>query len=914
MKKLVRNLLFSFFLFLLGNNLFAQNNTYWWNDAVFYEIFVRSFYDSNGDGIGDIKGIIEKLDYLNDGNPHTTTDLGVKGIWLMPISPSPSYHGYDVTDYKNVEPAYGTLEDFKLLMEEAHKRGIRVIIDFVMNHSSAQHPWFIESASSVSSPYRNWYRWSPTALQNSGPWGQKVWHEKNSIFYYGVFSSNMPDLNYNSPAVKEAMFDAATFWLEEMNVDGFRLDAIKYIYEDGNTLEDLQATFDFFHDFRLHYKNINPNSMSVGEAWTSTNKVIKYVENERLDFCFEFDLASAMINAVQNGTNTTLINQMQTVYATYPYLQYATFLTNHDINRIYGTLGQNDDRSRLAAGLLLTLPGVPFIYYGEEVGMVGEKPDQNIRRPMQWDASTRGGFSSASPWTDLGTNYTTHNVATQRNKQLSLWNNYQQFIRLRNEHVALRQGDWKLIQSSTNSVFSFARQTNEQKVLVVANLSASDITNYTLSAGAHVIPAGNYTAIELTGNGIQQNVQVSASGFSNYKPLSTLKARTVYVINLTNSTILHSTLTLRVNMNVLIQQGTFNPDINQIELIGDFAQWQNNSSILTETSESGVYEIILSEIPLGKAYNYKLKISGEADEFPNQDMRRFVAQKPAETVYLYYGDKQWEPFRARIAANTVRVRVGETVYLECISTGNPIKYTWTATHGIPASATESLFAVTYNQIGTYTIQLVVENSNEETDASSITITVRDPLESDYERIGIIGTAVNGAWVQDVAMIQDAENASIWRLESQALETGNLKFRANQSWASNWGGTSFPQGKGTQDGLNIPVTAGIYDISFHDGTGDYLFTLVTATDTFTQDFMRIYPVPSADTYIIVHSNQLVVNETSVQITDLSGKMCSQTTINTTDPHFYIDISNLASGTYLVHITHPKGRQIGKFIKK
>ena len=208
----------------------------WWNNVVFYEIFVRSFKDSNGDGIGDFRGIIEKLDYLNDGDPETNTDLGISGIWLMPIFPSPSYHGYDVTDYQAVNPDYGTLQDFQDLVEACHERGIRVIIDFVVNHTSSEHPWFL-SAKDKASEYRNWYVWSDVMPSQKGPWGQNAWYQSNGSFYYAPFWSGMPDLNYKEPKVTEAMYDATKFWLD-MGVDGFRVDAARYLVEDGVTLQD----------------------------------------------------------------------------------------------------------------------------------------------------------------------------------------------------------------------------------------------------------------------------------------------------------------------------------------------------------------------------------------------------------------------------------------------------------------------------------------------------------------------------------------------------------------------------------------------------------------------------------------------------------------------------------------------------
>lgn len=284
------------------------HTTYWWNDAVFYEIFVRSFYDSDGNGKGDFQGLIEKLDYLNDGDPATNSDLGITGIWLMPINQSPSYHGYDVTDYRTVESDYGSNEDFKEFIAEAHKRGINVIIDYVMNHSSSEHPWFQDSKS-TGSDKRDWYRWSATNPGYSGPWGQDVWHSSSGAYYYGIFWSGMPDLNYETQVVKDEMFDIARFWLEDMGTDGFRLDAVKYIIENGSELEDTEETFQFWRDFRAYYKSVNPNAFAVGEAWTSTDIVRNYVENDGLDYCFEFDLANAIINALEMETPLYLLNK-----------------------------------------------------------------------------------------------------------------------------------------------------------------------------------------------------------------------------------------------------------------------------------------------------------------------------------------------------------------------------------------------------------------------------------------------------------------------------------------------------------------------------------------------------------------------------------------------------------------------------
>lgn len=448
----------------------------WWNETTFYEIFVRSFYDSDGDGIGDFNGITEKLDYLNDGDPTTSTDLGVEGIWLMPIHDSPSYHGYDVNDYRSINPDYGSIDDFKNFLDEAHKRGIKVIIDLVLNHSSTETDWFKESQSSPSSAKRNWYRWSDSKPSYSGPWGQNVWHGSSSPYYYGLFWGGMPDLNYEEPALKEEMFDITRFWLEEIGIDGYRLDAVKYIYEDGNQLEDLPETHAFWREWVAITKQSNPDALSVGEAWTSTEKVVPYVVNDGLDFCFEFDLSSAMLNSVKTGDAYHVSNQINKVINSYPYYQFASFATNHDQNRIMDELSSDEDKVKLIAATYLTLPGVPFVYYGEEVGMLGSKPDENIRRPMSWSNASHAGFSESSPWNAPSDNYSTHNVEVAKQDGSSLFNWYRRLINLRNNEVALQKGVYREIVTKNASVLAFWREFEDDQLLIMINYGDTQAT------------------------------------------------------------------------------------------------------------------------------------------------------------------------------------------------------------------------------------------------------------------------------------------------------------------------------------------------------------------------------------------------------------------------------------------------------
>lgn len=471
----------------------------WWNNTVFYEIFVRSFYDSDGDGIGDFNGLTQKLDYLNDGDPDTHDDLGITGIWLMPVNPSPSYHGYDVTNYRGINPDYGTMEDFLEFLDEAHERGIKVIVDYVMNHTSSQHPWFIDSKNNTGGK-RNYYRWSDEDPGYGGPWGQTVWHYHSSGYYYGLFWSGMPDLNYREPQVKDSMFMIAGYWLDEIGVDGFRLDAIKYIYEDGTNLEDLPETFQFWKDFNAHTKQIAPGAFSVGEAWTNTGTVVKYVEDGGLDFCFEFDLASEVISAVNNGNASDLSNKISIVYSVYPHLQWGTFLTNHDMNRVMNVLGQDEEKNKLAASIYLTLPGIPFIYYGEEIGMLGEKPDENIRRPMQWSNSYQGGFTTGIPWNNLNSNYNTYNVETESENPGSIFNRYRKAIRVRMLKPALQTGDYLEALSSHSEVLSFIRATDEDTAVVVINTSDESLSDINIEMVASGLEGGYHTWWEMMSN------------------------------------------------------------------------------------------------------------------------------------------------------------------------------------------------------------------------------------------------------------------------------------------------------------------------------------------------------------------------------------------------------------------------------
>ncbi len=510
----------------------GSNGFPWWNDSVFYEIFVRSFYDSNGDGIGDFNGITQKLDYLNDGNPDTSTDLGITGIWLMPINPTPSYHGYSVTDYYAVNPEFGSMDEFKNFLQEAHARGIRVIIDLVLNHTSIDHPWF-QAASDPASSYHDWYIWSDTDPGYTGSWGQQVWFPLNGKFFYSTFSAGMPDLNYTNPDVTAEMNNVVGFWLEDVGVDGFRLDASKHLVEEGKIQANSNATHQWYKNFRPYYKAINPNAMIVGEVWDETSTMAKYLQGDEMDLSFEFYLAGSTIQAINEVDVSKLINQLALAYELIPEQQFATFLTNHDQDRVISQFGNDPNKARVAAAVLLTAPGVPFLYYGEEIGLQGVKPDQQIRSPMQWSSADFAGFSTVEPWQPLNPAWEIFNVENQNGDPSSMFSLYRNLIQARNQHIALRVGEMMLIKSGNNALYSVLRSSPEETILVLINLGNETIVDYQLSLESSNLMEGDHQLIPILGNGDFADLTINPQGsFADYQPVAEIPAFGVMVLQL----------------------------------------------------------------------------------------------------------------------------------------------------------------------------------------------------------------------------------------------------------------------------------------------------------------------------------------------------------------------------------------------
>jgi glycosidase len=440
---------------------------------VWYEIFVRSWFDTDGDGIGDLDGVTAKLDYLQS--------LGVSGIWLMPINPSPSNHGYDVTDYYGINPQYDTMQDFEELLAAAHKRGIKVIMDLVINHSSDQHPWF-RAALDPASKYRHWYQWSSpdTDLDAISATGTPAWHARGKQHYLGVFTGAMPDLDFDNPAVRQEMIRIGRYWLEK-GVDGFRLDAAQHVYLDYKADVDnpqvLAKNIAWWGQFRAGMNAVNPHAYIVGEVTQPTpEKLAPYFKP--LSAVFDFPLAEKLIDSARRERNDGLDQLLGHIDRSYravtgrPGVD-APFLSNHDQNRVMSQLDGNVDHMRMAAALLLTLPGDPFVYYGEEIGMRGQKPDPDIRTPMRWNRATNA--PGETTWR-AGHNAPATSVEAQRGDPDSLLSFYTTLIHWRSQVSALRDGQLTPYSVDNKQVVAYRLDDADSHVLVVHNLSGEPQT------------------------------------------------------------------------------------------------------------------------------------------------------------------------------------------------------------------------------------------------------------------------------------------------------------------------------------------------------------------------------------------------------------------------------------------------------
>jgi alpha-glucosidase len=559
MRKRIAALIFLCSLLLFASSAFAQKKNVdpeghaWWQHAVFYEVYPRSFADSNGDGIGDLNGITSKMDYLHD--------LGVDAIWITPCFPSPQIDfGYDVSDYQDIDPMYGTLADFDRLVAEAKKRNIRVILDFVVNHTSDQHKWFLDSKSSKTSAHRDWYIWRDGKGPDQPPnnwlstFGLAAWKYDPATkqYYYHYFYPEQPDLNWRNPAVEQAMFDVTRFWYKR-GAAGFRLDAVDTMYEDPqlkdnpvlpgtdkfgrpNTEEKFNKKLPEMHGALQRLRNVADeyDAVLIGETWTKDVSELKdyYGEhNNELHMPMDLLLTNLPLSA------PVLRDHIAGVDASGGWPTYV--ITNHDIVRSYTRYGDgthNDAIAKLMAGFYLTLRGSAILYYGEELGMENNDPKRKEdvkdpigilgwpkekgrdgeRTPMQWNAGPNAGFTTGTPWLPVPSSAQTHNVEFEHKDPNSVLSFYRRLLLLRREEPPLREGNYVALNNSDANVLSYLRQYKNNTVLVVLNISATkqqpnfDLTkqglasaqaNTMLASGA-TAPAGTFKSVSLEPYGV----------------------------------------------------------------------------------------------------------------------------------------------------------------------------------------------------------------------------------------------------------------------------------------------------------------------------------------------------------------------------------------------------------------------------
>ena len=515
---MMKRALIRVFVFLLSAALCAsQTNSRdaqgheWWQHAVFYEIYPRSFADSNNDGVGDLKGITSKMGYLHD--------LGVDAIWITPCFPSPQVDfGYDVADYENIDPIYGTLADFDRMVKEGRKKSVHIILDFVMNHTSDQHAWFKDSESSRTASHRDWYVWRDGRGPNQPPnnwvalFGGPAWKfdEKTGQYYYHFFYPQQPDLNWRNPAVEKAMFDVTRWWYRR-GVSGFRLDAVDTLFEDPelhdnptkpgvnqygdpNMENKYNTNLPELHDVLRKLRSVADESHAVlvGETWTSNIEQLSAYygpHNDELQMPMDFMFFSvAKLDPAEYRRQIAAIDSARgwPVYV----------INNHDRVRSYNRYSDgthNDQIAKLMAAFYLTLRGTPVMYYGEEIGMENNDPKRKEdvkdpigklgwpkdkgrdgeRTPMQWKNEPNGGFSKNAPWLPVPASYSTHNVESELKDPGSILNFYKRILALRHTHPALLEGTYVSLNEDDPNVLSYLRSYQGRAVVVALNMSSA---------------------------------------------------------------------------------------------------------------------------------------------------------------------------------------------------------------------------------------------------------------------------------------------------------------------------------------------------------------------------------------------------------------------------------------------------------
>ena len=447
----------------------------------YYEIFVYSFYDSDGDGIGDLNGVTQKLDYIKD--------MGFNGIWLMPVMPSTTYHKYDVTDYYGIDSEYGTIEDFERLVEECHKRDIRIIIDFVMNHSSSQHPWFVEACEYLRElpedeepdasvcPYIDYYHFTKDKVDGT------YYNVSGTDWYYeGSFWFGMPDLNWEKGVIKKEFEDIASFWIDK-GIDGFRMDAVMHISET-----DKKLNTDVMNWFFTYCQSLHPEFYMVSEVWANMETITDYYASKTPSM-FNFDGADAEGKLIKTARGSykaeNFVKNMLTYQTEFgaqneEYID-APFITNHDMGRVANALGNDENDIKMAGGLLMTMSGNPFVYYGQEIGMASAgKKDENKRLPMIWSDTDTTGMTKGPLDADEGITSSFTGVEEQLADETSILNYYKRALRLRNENPEIARGTISLVEELCDGQQAVITKTYEDSVIAIVYNTSDETRNVNL--------------------------------------------------------------------------------------------------------------------------------------------------------------------------------------------------------------------------------------------------------------------------------------------------------------------------------------------------------------------------------------------------------------------------------------------------
>lgn len=553
--------------FPAGVSFVVEDTADWRTSTISYEIFVRSFCDSDGDGIGDFRGVASKASYLKDMN--------VGCVWLMPINESPTYHGYDVMDYCSTNEDYGTIDDFNYMLDVLHQNDIKVLIDFVANHTSSQHPWFTAAISNPDGPYGDYYEISDTQGSGSG-WSYNSQYKR---YYRANFSSGMPDLNYHNRKVWEEMENAAGYWLD-LGVDGFRLDAAMHIDPDET------ITHAWWQDFESYVKSKNPDAFVVGENWSgSTNVVASYFAD--MDSSFDFPLQSKLMS-LANGSQVDIVSSVNTSLTNYQLSAdttpdipkttvMTTFLNNHDQTRTVSTLG-SVEKAKLAAAIQFTLPGMPFIYYGEELGQKSNGNDPNRREPMDWYASAKGeGMCkmNSSLWgaTEM---FTRANDGVSLEEEVSdsdsIYNYYKKLTKLRSDYPIFFTGDYMTISAKNLNCYTVTDDDYSYGMFVAHNITGTAIEQTVVSTFTDLLSGKTYNEGDTVTIEPYTTIVAQYDGADKaYSPFDTISIKTY-----------------KVTFNVALPANT--PTDDDVYIAGTFpnAAWDpaNSSYVLTRTSDT----------------------------------------------------------------------------------------------------------------------------------------------------------------------------------------------------------------------------------------------------------------------------------------------------------------------------------------